>query len=476
MDVFAMDIRRIEGYKENNRLEAVLSQNGLPRSIWETYSSFANTSGGVIVLGAEEDGNGDLHVAGVDNPEKLKSDFFNLLNDTNKVSRNILSEKDVRIESIEGKNVLVINVPRASRGQRPIYIGGNSDNGTFKRNNEGDYHCDSDEIAAMFAEREGNLGDSSLVSRALGFDDLSFDTISSYRGFFRSLRPSHPWNELNDKDFLLRLGAVKIEEDEMKLTEAGLLFFGQDWIILQEFPKYFLDYQFWGKGETERWLNRIESGLAEWSGNLFDFYLLVSQDLFARLPSPFAIDPSSMQRQDDTPARKAVREILINAISNADYHVESGISIVFKDNRIVASNPGRMLLDPKKALNGGTSLPRNETIFRMFNLLGLGDRSGWGIPYLNSFALDYSGEEIMIEESVQPDKTVITIPFYENKIVRTITFESFLEGKKKGQSFSREEMESSVSLSPSGLTNKINRALSQGVIARLDKRGWFIKL
>lgn len=48
------DISKFDTYKEDNCREVKKANGGFTRSLWDTYSSFANTYGGVIILGIKE--------------------------------------------------------------------------------------------------------------------------------------------------------------------------------------------------------------------------------------------------------------------------------------------------------------------------------------------------------------------------------------------------------------------------------------
>lgn len=105
------DLFSIEKYKENNRLEAKAAAVGLPKSLWATYSAFTNTTGGVILLGVTEDAKHQLHIDGVNDAEALVIDFWNIINNQGKVSINILSDKNVTIQELDGRKIIVIDVP-----------------------------------------------------------------------------------------------------------------------------------------------------------------------------------------------------------------------------------------------------------------------------------------------------------------------------------------------------------------------------
>ena len=74
-----LDFSSLEKYKENNRIEAKKALGGLPHSIWETYSAFANTIGGVILLGVEEYADKTLHPINIPDPDKLIKDFWDII-------------------------------------------------------------------------------------------------------------------------------------------------------------------------------------------------------------------------------------------------------------------------------------------------------------------------------------------------------------------------------------------------------------
>ena len=185
-------------------VECKKAQSRVPESVYETYSSFANTKGGTIVLGILEDKTKvtpeeRFVIQGIDNPEKLREDFWNTIN-SQKVNANILVDDNVYIVEEDGVALLVIEVPRADFTVRPVYKGENPFKGTYKRNHEGDYHAKEYEVRAMIRDQSAEGNDSTILE-GYTMDDIDVDTLERYRIMFNSWNPQHVWRELPDQDF-----------------------------------------------------------------------------------------------------------------------------------------------------------------------------------------------------------------------------------------------------------------------------------
>lgn len=151
-----IDFNNLESYRENNRIEDKKALGGLPKSIWETYSSFANTQGGVILLGVGEKSDHSFELFDLPDPEKLVKDFWDGVNNRTMVSVNVLSNRQVEIHEVDGCRIISISVPKADRRDRPVYLGENPLTGTYRRNGEGDYRCTREEVQT-FAISLSNL-------------------------------------------------------------------------------------------------------------------------------------------------------------------------------------------------------------------------------------------------------------------------------------------------------------------------------
>ena len=402
-----LDLNHLEQYRENNRIEAKKALGGLPHSIWETYSAFANTLGGVILLGVEEYKDKTLHTVDLPDPDKLVKEFWDLVNNPNKASINILSSKDVTIETVNGDRIIVINVPRADRTYKPVYVEGNPLN-TYRRNGEGDYKCTSEELHAMYRDASIKTQDM-LILEEMDSSVFCTDSIRSYRQRMKLSRPNHVWENLDDEDFLMKLGAMGIGEDgKHHPTAAGLLMFGYEYEIVREYPQYFLDYRE-EYDDTHRWTDRIISSSGDWSGNVLDFYYRVYNRLQLDIKTPFEME--GMYRIDDTPVHKAVREALANCLVNADYYGRQGLVILKKRGLITMSNPGCFRIEIAAARGGGVSDPRNGTMLKMFNMIDIGERAGSGIPNIFHVWKEQDWAEPEYRQSFDPDRTVLSLAF-----------------------------------------------------------------
>ena len=113
-----LDFSNLQQYRENNRIEAKEALGGLPESIWETYSAFANAQGGVILLGVEELPDKSLHALDILDPGWLIEDFWRIINDPKLVSANILTEEDVQIHNVDGKQITSNVKTKLSHGSK----------------------------------------------------------------------------------------------------------------------------------------------------------------------------------------------------------------------------------------------------------------------------------------------------------------------------------------------------------------------
>lgn len=390
---------------ENSEYEFKKAQNFLPDDLWETYSAFANTNGGIIFLGIQEK-NDKFTILGVNNPKSIEKQFFDCINNKNKVNTNIISNDNIKILSINDKNIIKIIVPRATRREKPIYINNNPMTGTYKRNHSGDYKCTEREIRRMFSEQSDIARDNvSLEEVTIG--DINIETLVSYRKRFSIVRgTTHAWVALSDEDFLYQIGAVG--KDKKHLTLAGLLMFGKEREIVNVIPTYFLDYREVNLENTdERWFNRIVSSDGSWTGNLYDFYFKIINRLTSDLNIPFKIENNT--RNDDTIVHVAIREALTNTLVHADYN-ESGSILIEKDNNtFIFSNPGNLRIPKERALKGGESDPRNPTLHKMFSLIGIGERAGSGLVTIQAAWRKQHWQHPILEEVVQPDKVILTL-------------------------------------------------------------------
>ena len=406
----AKDLQQLIQQGEGDHLEAKSSKGGFPDSLWESYSAFANTDGGIILLGVEEDDNRNLYIQkGLGDAKKAKDTFWKLVNNRQKISHNVVLNQGVYILQMDGKDILVIEVPRAERTARPVYKGTDPRKGTYKRYGDGDHLCSIEEVGAMMRDASISPLDATPV-KELDLSALCAESINGYRQMFRAANPNHLWNQLGNDLFLRRIKAVDAADDgEFHPTEAGLLMFGYEYEITRRFPMYFLDYQEDREvvGLT-RWKDRVVSSSGDWSGNVFDFILKVLTKLQSDLKVPFVV--KGVQRIDDTPLHRLLREAATNCLVHADYYGRQGVVIRKSKEGFEFANPGGLRIPKSEAIAGGVSDPRNATLLKMFSLIRFGERAGSGLNGIVQVWSAVYHTMPAISEKTDAGRTILLLP------------------------------------------------------------------
>ena len=411
----ALSIYELLHIGECEEIEFKSAKGGLPKEIWPTYSAFANTQGGVIVLGVKEDDEG-LLLSGLtrEEAEKCKDKFWSQVNNREVISDCLLGNDDVRVVRVADSFVLVIRVPQATRVQRPVYVKRIPDDGTYRRNDTGDFRCTAAEVRRMMADADLSRPADGRILKGFTWEDIDLPSLEQYRRLFMTVHPDHPWVTEDNDGLMRKLGGYRRDREsgEEGFTLAGLLMFGKFEAIKDPAcaPNFFPDYKEI-TSDSDRWSDRIYPD-GTWEVNLFQFYRRVLPKLQASLPTPFHLEDGV--RRDGTLAHEALREAMANLCVHADYSEEASLLVTKYPDKIILSNPGVLLISRQQFFRGGESVCRNTSLQQMFMMMGQAEKAGsgvdkilrgwkasrWGSPYPNELLRPNKVELVMPLESL----------------------------------------------------------------------------
>jgi len=142
--------------RESSEVECKLAQGRdgkgkLPEDIWESYSAFANTDGGDILLGLRELDDETYQLAGIENTQKVIDELWQGLNNKAITNSNLIPKNWIKVVTIMGKNIIHILVPKAPPQQKPIYISTDPLRGTYVRLGSADMQQDAITVSCLLA-------------------------------------------------------------------------------------------------------------------------------------------------------------------------------------------------------------------------------------------------------------------------------------------------------------------------------------
>ena len=190
---------------------------------------------------------------------------------------------------------------------------------------------------------------------------------------------------------------------------AGLMMFGKGLPIRERFDNFRMDYlNFCNLIGEERYSDRLTYD-GRWENNLYQFFSIVLPKMTFDLPRPFRME--GLQRVDDTPQHKAVREAFTNSIIHADLMMDAGILRIEKhDDRLCFRNPGLLRLPIEQIYEGGNSKARNPRIQNMLRMVGFGENIGSGFPKIIAAWKETGWGEPELKNKIEVDEVELVLP------------------------------------------------------------------
>ncbi len=348
---------------EPSDVEVKSARGGLPASVPETISAFANGTGGTLLLGIDESA-GFAPAAGFDAPAVRDALADACANKVEPPCR-----APIEIEEVEGALVVRLDVPELDPVEKPCFVATRGAYaGSFVRGGDGDRRLSHYEVTQLLSNRSQPTHDRDAVPGALPAD-LDDDLVGAYLA--RVHRRSPAFRATDRERLLVRLGVLTTDADGvLRPTVAGLLCLGE---YPQEFfPQLFVSFVV---------LPGLRMGDIAPDGRRFLDNETITGPIPSMVADVVAVAIRNMRagaivtgvgREDryDYPLG-VIRELIVNALMHRDYSPAARgaqVQVELYPDRLVVASPGG-LFGPITVADLGSeehpSTSRNQTLAAM---------------------------------------------------------------------------------------------------------------
>jgi ATP-dependent DNA helicase RecG len=349
---------------ERADIEAKASRSDFPTEGWQTITAFANSSGGMFLLGVRD---ATFEAVGVADPDRVQTHLTNVCAD----ELSVPVRPDILVCQIDGVTVIAARIPSARREERPVFKRSKGlPGGAYLRIGNTDRQMTMAEVRRMLLQQRDDLDSRPVYAASL--DDLDTALAKAHPGSRRpqDLQPSV-------KEMLTGLGALVEEEGVACPTLAGLLFFSR---------------------EPQRWYPNLKITFTQYAGTDVGestrggVFFLDNRDIVGPVPRMIrdavavvtgrmaqrSVQEGLLHRDIAEYPADALREAIVNAVAHRDYSMPgTEIQIRLFSDRLEIQSPGQSLVPIEELTTGRAT--RNPVLMRLLREAGFVEERGIGI-------------------------------------------------------------------------------------------------
>lgn len=469
-DEFLQMIERLRRQgTDDARCEAKECAHRLSKDVWETVSAFANTAGGLILLGISET-QGFAPVQGFE-IERVRSQFLTGMGDGGSPGR-VVNAPHYSIErhELEGEPVLTIQVHELNLSLKPCYIADRGVlGGSYKRVDDADVPLAANEVYSLQTADVVTDSDRQIVEGA-SVADLDEALVSQTFEKAKELAP-RALRGANDADTkMLRLN---LTVGGGGVTKAGLLAVGS--YPQQFFPKLSVDVAVHpgtlkGGTDGQRFSDRV---ICE--GTIGEMIEAATAAVSRNLRRVSVVRGVGRTDELEIP-EEVLREAIANALIHREYDRRfdgQPVAVDVFDDRVEVTNPGGLWGKSRECLGDGRSCCRNATLMRLMSLVpvpsGTGspaEGNGSGIPFMVGECRSRGLEVPEFRPAIDHFKVVLRRPASMRDLSagRSAGEEAVASLLRRYGEMSVRDLEKMSGLSVSQVRNRVRKLLASGSI------------